>query len=102
VMTDSRDNVVNFRVHHRLAAGNRDNGTSEFGKFINPFEHRFNRHGIAHFVVFIAIGAREIAPPHRDDVNENGMLGRSKRFDRVLDSACKAAETTCLWHKLKN
>jgi hypothetical protein len=35
-------------------------------------------------------------------VNQNGMLGRNKRFDRVLYPTGKTTETTCLGHKLKN
>ena len=58
----------------------------------------FDRHRIARFVVFVAVGAGEIAPPHRDDVHQNRMFGRSKSADRVPDAARKPTETACLWH----
>ncbi|HEV7453770.1 MAG TPA: hypothetical protein VGO07_00760, partial [Candidatus Saccharimonadales bacterium] len=50
------------------------------------------------FVVLVTIGARQIAPAHRDDVHQHRVACRGKGPDRVADPACKSAKTACLGH----
>ena len=101
VMADAGDDLVDLRVHHRLAARDRDDGRTKFRQLIDPLEHHVDRHRVARFVVFVAVRARQITPPHRHNVDQNRMLSRSKSTNRVPHPACKSAKTACLWHKRK-
>ena len=98
MMPDAGHNVVNAGMHHRFAAGNSDDRRAKFGKLVDPSEHHVEVDRIAGFVVFVAVSAGKITPAHRHDVYQYRMFGRNKRLDRVLDPACKSAETACLWH----
>ena len=77
VMPDAGDDVVDLGVHHRFAAGDRDDRAAKFGKLIDPLEHYVDRHRIARLVVFVAVRARQIAPPHRHDVHQYRMFCRA-------------------------
>ena len=72
---------------------------AKFGQLVDPLEHDVDRHRVARFVVFVAVGAGQITPPHRHNVHQNGMLCRGKSPHRVPDTARKSAETAGLWHR---
>src|SRR5262245_29970937 len=97
-MTYTRYDLVDLRMHHRFAARDRYDRRPELGELVDPLEHRLDRHRIGGLVVLIAVGAREIASPHRHDVHEYGMLGRCERPDSVPDAACESTETACFRH----
>jgi hypothetical protein len=50
------------------------------GQAVDALVHGLNRDGLGEIVVLIAIGTREIASPHRDNVGHDGMISRSERF----------------------
>ena len=100
-MPDPFDDLKDLRMHHRLTARYGDHRRTKLRQFIDPLQHNVDRHRIARLVILIAVSACEIAPPHRHDVHENGVLGRRKGTGRVPHAPEKPACTACLRHNVK-
>ncbi len=77
--TNVTNDLIELGVHHRLAAGNRDNGRAKFGKLIQPALHHVQRYGFRDLIVFVAIPAGQITASHRDNVRQHDMVSRSQR-----------------------
>lgn len=91
-MANAGDDLVDLRMHHRFAARDRDDGRAKLRQFIDTLQHHIDRHRIARLVEFVAISTRQITPPHRHNVYQYLMLGRSKRLDRMLHTTSKSAK----------
>jgi hypothetical protein len=48
-------------------------------------EQGVQRNGLGEIVELVAVGAGEIAPSHRDDVSEDGMIGGGQAFRNHAD-----------------
>jgi hypothetical protein len=71
-------------MHHRLAAGDRDDGRSEVGQFIQPLFNDIDVDRLLRVIVFVAIATGEIAAPHRNQMGQNGMLrGQQRATDKT-------------------
>ncbi len=78
-----RDDLVQIRVQQRFAAGDRDDGGAEASQVVDASQHLVERHGIRKVVVFVAVGAGEVAAAHRHNVRHirvpGGHHGRPDR-----------------------
>ena len=72
------NDVVELRVHHRLATGDGHDRCSQGSKLIEPALNYFDRYGRGVMVILVAIAASEIAASHRDQVRQNRMTARQK------------------------
>ena len=66
-------------MHHRLAAGDRDNRGAEVGQLV---ETTLDDREIDRFrgvIVFVAIATGEIATAHRNEVGQHRMASRQQR-----------------------
>src|SRR5215510_10938582 len=70
VTANSLDQGFQFGVKKRLAAAEGDGQRSERGEPVNATRHLFNRHWLGRLVVFVAIGAGEIAAANGDDLRQ--------------------------------
>ena len=61
-------------MQQRLPTANGHDRRAEFGEAIDTPVHGLNRHRLGDIVVLVAVGAGEIAAPHRDDVRHYGMI----------------------------
>jgi len=80
VTADAANHFIQFRVQQRLTTAEGNDSGAKSRKKIDTAQHHFGQHWIGSFVVFVAIGAREIATADRDDVGKDGMM---PRFDRT-------------------
>src|SRR5687768_15344325 len=65
-------------MHHRFAARDRNDRSSQVGQLIDTGIDYFDRDRLRGVIVFITVSAGEIAPSHRDQVGQNGMARRSQ------------------------
>jgi len=65
-------------MHQRLAAGNRDHRRPQRAQFVDAPVHLGKRDWLREIVELVAVGTGEIAPPHRNDVGQQGMIRRSQ------------------------
>ena len=80
VMANAADDVVEFGMQQRLATADGDDRRAEGSEAVDAAEHLVERDGLREIVVFVAIGARQIAAPYGNDVREQRMLGREQRL----------------------
>ena len=73
-MPDALDNDVQFGMHQRLAAADRDNRSLKERKPINAANHFIGWNWRGEIVVLVAICASQIAASHRNDVCQEHML----------------------------
>src|SRR4029077_14570997 len=78
IASDTRDDRVELRVKQWLSSAYRDHGSSHRSQPVDPAEHFLNRHGFREVVEFVAVRARQIAPPHWNDVDQQRMLRRGE------------------------
>jgi len=74
VAANARQDGVQVGMQQRLAAADGDDGGSQVGQAAKPLAHHFERYGFGMVVVFVAVGAREIAAAHGNDVRHDGMV----------------------------
>ena len=77
---DVPDDVVQVRVQQRFAPADGDDRTAHVRQEIQALLHLVQRHRRREIVVFIAIGAGQVASPSRDDMHEEGMLRGNQRL----------------------
>src|SRR5208283_564977 len=70
------DDVVEFRVQHRLATAEGDDRRSQTRQVVDTALHGFHWNGLGEIVVLVAVGTREVAAASRDDVRQHGMVSR--------------------------
>jgi hypothetical protein len=75
VFADAGDDAVEIGMEERLAAADGDDVGSERRQPIQALVHGVDGDRLGVIVVFVAVGAGEIAAPHGDDVGQNGMAG---------------------------
>ena len=73
------DDVVELRMHHRLAAGNGNDGRSQRAKFVDAAFDELNRNRRRGVVILVTVATREIAPSHRNKVRKHRVTSRSER-----------------------
>src|SRR5690242_8328896 len=61
-------------MKQRLSSAYRDHGSSHRPKTVDSAEHLIERHRLREVIEFIAVCARQIAPPHWNDVDQQRML----------------------------
>src|SRR5262249_57611186 len=66
-------------VRRRFAAAEGDGQRSELGEPVYATRHLFNRHRFGRLVVFVAIGAGEIASANGDDLRQYRAIWRLQR-----------------------
>src|SRR5262245_28695983 len=76
---DALDQSFQFGVKQRLAAAEGDGQRSELGEPVYATRHLFNRHRFGRLVVFVAIGAGEIASANGDDLRQYRAIRRLQR-----------------------
>ena len=74
VAANARQDGVQVRVQQRLAAADGDDGGPKIGQAVQPLTHHLQRHRLGMVVVFVAVGARQIAAAHGNDVRHDGMV----------------------------
>src|ERR1700733_9198411 len=94
MLANPGDEVIQFGMEKRLAAADGDYGCSEFAQLVDPLEHGSERNRWGKIVIFIAIFARQIAAPHRNDVRKQRMIGRDQRFSDFSRAAQIAMKTS--------
>ena len=70
---DVMNDVVELRMHHGLAARNRDNRGSERSQLVYATLDQLDRHWRRGVVILVAIAASQIAPAHGDQVGQHRM-----------------------------
>jgi len=75
-VANSSNDRIEIRMQRRLAAAQRDDSCAKIGQAIDPPQHGFEWHGGRMFVVFIAIGAIQVAAPDGHDLCQNRVRGR--------------------------
>ena len=75
-VANSADDGIEIRMQRRLAAAQRDDSGAKIGQAIDPPEHGLEWHGRGSLVVFIAIGAIQVAAPDGHDLCQNRVRGR--------------------------
>src|SRR6476646_6730198 len=78
VGTNAADNVIELRMQQRFTTADGDQRSAQSRQLVNAAVHLFQRNRIREIVVLIAIGAGEIAAPHRNDVYLNRMISREQ------------------------
>ena len=81
------DDLVQIRMHQRLPAADRDDRRPHVCQNIQPLLHFRQWHRLREIIEFVAVRARKITLPHGDDVHQDGVLGRHKRFPDHLQLA---------------
>src|SRR5499426_643683 len=79
VTANAFDQGFQFGVKQRLAAAEGDGQRSELGEPVYATRHLFNRHRFRRLVVFVAIGAGEIASANGDDLRQYRAILRLQR-----------------------
>src|SRR5215510_5891825 len=73
------DQGFQFGVKQRLSPAEGDGQRSELGEPVYATRHLFNRHRFGRLVVFVAIGAGEIASANGDDLRQYRAIWRLQR-----------------------
>src|SRR5262249_47981716 len=76
----ARDHLVELGMEHRLPAGDGDDGRAQLSQAIDAAKHGFERHRLGVVVVFVAVGAGQVASPHGNNVHIHGVIGRDQSF----------------------
>ena len=69
----ARDDIVEIGVQQRLAAGERQDAGAQVGQLVDPGDHHLGRDGLREIVVFVAVGAGQIAAADGNNVRHDGM-----------------------------
>ena len=72
------NDVIQLWMHHRLAAGDGNNRSTEFGQLVQAPLHDVERHRGRIVIIFVAVTARQITPAHGNDVSEHRMARRKQ------------------------
>ena len=87
VGADAADDVVEFGMHQRLAAGDGDDRGAQRAQLVDAAIHFVDRHGLREVVELVAVGAGKVAAAHGNDVRQQRMVGRGERADGHVRSA---------------
>jgi hypothetical protein len=80
-----RDHLLEFRMHQRLTAAQRHGSCAELRKLIDATRQNVYRKRRGLIVVLVAVSARKIAPPDRDQVRKNGVVRRKEPLRKELE-----------------
>ena len=94
LLADAGDDLVEIGMQERLAAADGDDGGAQRAEPVNAAEHFLGGNGIREIVVFVAIGAGEIAAAHGDDMDQQGMAGGKQAFREETNLAQLAVRGT--------
>ena len=75
---NAADHVIELRMHQRLATRNRHDGRSQCAQLVDAPVHLLDRHRLRKIVKLVAVGTSQVAAPHRNDVRQQRMVGRSQ------------------------
>jgi hypothetical protein len=92
---DAADDGVEIGVQRRLAPAERDYGGAQIGQTIDPSQHCFKRNGRGSLVVFVAVGAIQVAAPDRHDLRQNRVRCRlhgAHEHARLADLSVKLSD----------
>lgn len=67
-------------MKERFAAAEGDDAGFELAEEFDAMDHRIERDGLGEIVVFVAVGAGEIAAPDGDDVRHDRMIRIQRAF----------------------
>ena len=73
---NAADDNVEIGMQRRLAPAERDYGGAQIGQTIDPSQHCFKRNERGSLVVFVAVGAIQVAAPDRHDLRQNRVRCR--------------------------
>src|SRR6185436_7337859 len=79
MVSDLMNDVVQLRMHHRLAAGNRDDGRTERSQLVYAPLNKLNRNGRRRVVILITVTTSQITTTHRNQVGKHRMMRRGQR-----------------------
>jgi hypothetical protein len=77
VAADAANELVELGVQQGLAAADGDNRGTETAEVVDALEHDFGVNRAGGVVVFVTVGASEIAAADGDDVRHDGVAGVS-------------------------
>ena len=77
---DVRNDLVQAGMQQRFAAADGDDGGTQCGQKVEALADGFERHRLGAIVVFVAVGAGQVAAPHGDDVGQDGMVRGDQAF----------------------
>src|SRR5437879_8008588 len=78
VFANSGDDLVKLGVQQRLATAQSNDGGSQVRKPVDTLEHDAQRDRLRNLVVFVTVGAGQIAAAYGNDVGQDWMIGRSQ------------------------
>src|SRR5579859_5469015 len=76
--TDAANDVIKLRMQQRFTAADSNERGAQGSQLVHATIHLFQWNWIREIVIFIAIGAGEIAAPHGNDVDLNWMVRRKQ------------------------
>src|SRR5882762_7938665 len=83
-LTNVMDDVVQFRVHHWLAARDGDDGSAQISQLVQPSLDDVQRHWRRGMVILVAVTASEIVAAHG---NQMGQYRMARGKQRSADEA---------------
>jgi signal transduction histidine kinase len=92
VAADVRHDQVQIGMQQGLAAADGDDGSAQRGQHVEALAHGFERHRFGAIVVFVAVGAGQIAAAHGDDMRQDGMVRGNQS---LVDHAQFAGPQVC-------
>src|SRR5580704_7769290 len=93
IRADSANDVVEFGMHERLAAGNRNDRGAERTQLVDAAIHFVERDGLREIVELVAVSAGQVAAAHGNDVRQQRMVGRSQCTDGHVGSTQIAVQS---------
>ena len=97
VRSNPTNDLVEVRVKQRLAPAEGDDAGPQHRQSIDAAHHVVGRHGRGVIVVFVAVRARQIAPPDRNEVRGDGPVrelqgsGQHSRFAKPFGHPANTA-----------
>src|SRR5262249_9487955 len=105
VVTNARDDAIQFGMGQRFAATNRDDGGAELSELVDPLIHQLRGNRLGEVIELITVLAGKIAAPDGNDVGEQRMVNRNQcahNFsraphiaDELPDPASKSGTAGC-------
>ena len=90
---DAGDDAVQFGMQQRFAAADGDDGGSQGGQPVHALVHGFQGDGLGMAIVFVAVGAREVAAAHGNQVRHNRVAGGKQALGDHPEFAETPADT---------
>lgn len=90
IVADTANNVVEIRMKKRLASADGDHRSSKRAQAIDTPKHFLEQDRFREIVKFVAVCTGKIAPAHRNDMREQGVLGGEQCFGDHVPAAHRA------------